>query len=135
MMKETSLHIGGLAAALLTLMASQVVGQAPKAASQAPQLEGKRTQHPYTSKKYSPGAAFEYTVYLSKYYTPGTPLQRAADCGDGEIGRGRVNSLSATLNTAVVPPTPSARINKASREVPLHLSSCRKPYRKSFMIR
>jgi len=73
MMKETSLHIGGLAAALLTLMASQVVGQAPKAASQAPQLEGKRTQHPYTSKKYSPGAAFEYTVYLSKYYTPGTP--------------------------------------------------------------
>jgi len=73
MMKETSLHIGGLAAALLTLMASQVVGQAPKAASQAPHLEGKRTQHPYTSKKYSPGAAFEYTVYLSKYYTPGTP--------------------------------------------------------------
>jgi enterochelin esterase-like enzyme len=48
-------------------------GQAPGTTPQLPPLEGKRTQHPYISKKYSPGAAFDYTVYLSKFYTPSTP--------------------------------------------------------------
>ena len=65
-MKRTSLHIGSLAVGLLNLVAFQAVGQAP-------QLEGKRTHHTYTAKKYNPGAVFEYTVYLSKYCKPDTP--------------------------------------------------------------
>jgi enterochelin esterase-like enzyme len=50
-----------------------VSSQTPSEASPGPPLEGKQSQHSYRSKKYNPGASFEYTVYLSKYYTPGTP--------------------------------------------------------------
>src|SRR6185437_10196349 len=48
-------------------------------------------------------------------------------------GIGFNNTLSATLNTAVVPPMPSARINTASSDEPLYFSSWRKANFRSFI--
>lgn len=53
-----------------------LAGERPQAANTAPQgskLEGKRSRHTYTARKYNPGAVFDYTVYVSRHYKQDTP--------------------------------------------------------------
>lgn len=67
--------IGGLTLLLAAATSewNSTPAQGPKPGTEPPKLEGKQTKHSYTAKKYNPGAAFEYTVYLSKHYKPDTP--------------------------------------------------------------
>jgi enterochelin esterase-like enzyme len=82
------LRVGGVALAFFALAAGRAsaqenapprptqTGEPPRASRPTPhesKLEGRRSRHTYTAKRYNPGAVFDYTVYVSKHYKQDTP--------------------------------------------------------------